>query len=237
VAGTVYPWEPMLGRAFILAVVLGLGVAPAGALAASRDAASTNAYLAAAASDLSAAVASMHTTIQASIDALNSRYASECPRVGAGSPQDEEADAMTFEVAGALWSTAYHADARIVESFVNAVAPLRWSNPKITRDAHAYAASFHELAVLPLPNMCAEIRAWSADGFKAIPAATTQFVRHLESINGQALPLALLAPYEGPAQRALATRVAHLESQFDAMETMLGQVWWDMTLETLGLPQ
>lgn len=219
-------------------MLLGVGLlVPSAAIAASQDVASTNAYLAAASTDLRAAIASMPTTIDASVTALNSRYAAECPRVAAGSIQDEAADPMTFEVAGALWSTGYHADAKIVDSFDRAVKPLRWSNTAITHEVDGYAASLHELSVLPLPGLCGDMRAWAAGGFSAIPATTTQFDRHVEAIEGHPLKLALLAPYEGPTQRALAARVAGLEARFEELEGELSQKWFDETLETLALPQ
>jgi hypothetical protein len=227
----------MLWRTMIVAVAIAFSGTPAQAIAASRDAASTDTYLAAAYTDLRAAVASMPTTIDANVDALDRRYASECPRVAAGSIQDEAADPMTYEVAGALWSAAYHTDAKIVQAFDAAVRPLRWSNPTIARDVDSYAASLHQLSVLPPPDLCADMRSWAAGSFSAIPSSTTQFDRHVEAIEGHPLPLALLVPYEGPAQRALATRVASLESRFEELEGELSQKWFDMTLETLALPQ
>jgi hypothetical protein len=227
----------MLFRTALLAVALAACVAPTGTLAASQDVASTDAYLATASTDLRAAIASMPTTIDASVDALNRQYAAECPRVAADSIQNEAADPMTYEVAGALWSTAYHTDAKIVQAFDRAVKPLRWSNATITRDVDSYAASVHQLSVLPLPDLCGDMQAWRASGFSAIPASTTQFDRHVEAIEGHPLPLALLAPYEGPAQRALAAHVAKLESRFEELEGEFSQKWFDMTLETLALPQ
>jgi hypothetical protein len=227
----------MLARTVLFAVVLVVGLTPAAAIAASQDVASTDAYLATASTDLHAVIASMPTTINANVDALNRRYAFECPRVAAGSDQDEAADPMTYEVAGALWSTAYHTDAKIVQSFDAAVRTLRWSNPTITRDVNSYAASLHQLSVLALPDLCADMRAWAAGGFSVIPPTTTQFDGHVEAIEGHPLPLALLAPYEGPAQRALAARLASLEGRFEELEGELSQKWFDMTLETLALPQ
>jgi hypothetical protein len=227
----------MLGRTLILAVALAAVCAPRAAIAASQNVSSTDAYLAAAATGLRGVVASMPTTINANVTALNRRYGAECPRVAAGSTQDEAADPMTYEVAGALWSTAYHTDAKIVQAFDRAVKPLRWSNVTITRDVGGYAASVHELSVLPLPDLCGDMRSWAATGYSAIPPTTTQFDRHVETIEGHPPPLALLAPYEGPAQKALAAHVASLEAQFEALEGELSQKWFDMTLETLALPQ
>jgi hypothetical protein len=220
----------------VVAVALAVGFAPAPAAAAPQDVTSTNTYLTAGYAALRAAIANMHV-VGANVDELNRRYAAECPKVGAGSPQNEAADPMTYEVAGALWSTAYHTDESIVRAFVRAVKPLRWSNAKITRNADSYAASLADLAALPLPDLCGDVRTWSLGGFAAIPTTTTQFDQRVESIEGHPIPLRLLAPYEGAADRALAARVARLENELDSMETMLGQEWWDMTLETLALNQ
>jgi hypothetical protein len=228
----------MLARALIAAVALTVvGCMPAAAFGSSQDVASTDAYLAAASTDLRLAIASMTGTVNTRIAALDRRYGSECPNVDAGSIQDEAADPMTYEVAGALWSTGYHADASIVESFDHAVAPLRWSNATITRQVHGYAASLHELSVLAPPNLCADMQAWRASGFSVVPTTTARFDHHVEAIEGHPLPLTLLAPYEGPAQRALAARVARLEDRFEELEGELTQKWFDGTLETLSLPQ
>jgi len=220
----------------IAAVALAAGFAPAGAGAAPRDVAATNTYLTAGYAALRATIASM-PAVNANVEKLNRQYAAECPGVAAGSPQSEASDPMTYEVAGALWSTAYHTDAAIVHAFVRAVKPLRWSNGAITRNADSFAASLQELAVLPLPDLCGDVRTWRAGGFTTIPASTTQFDTHVEAIEGHPLPLRLLAPYEGPAQRALAARVAGLERRLEELEGELSQKWFDMTLETLALPQ
>jgi hypothetical protein len=220
----------------MLAVVLALGFAPSGAVAAQRDVASTHAYLEAGYVALHAAVASMRT-VEANVEKLNHKFSMECPKVGAGSPQTEEEQQMAYEVAGALWSTAYHTDAKVVQTFVRAVKPLHWSNSRITRIAQGYAASLHELAVLPQPDLCGDVRTWGADGYKAVPVSTTQFNRHLEAIEGNPIPWSLIAPYVQPADKALVARDRRLLTQLEHMETELGQSWWDMTLETLALNQ
>jgi hypothetical protein len=226
----------MLGRLAILAAVLAVGLGPTGAAAAPRDVASTHTYLVAGYAALHATVANMRV-VAANVNKLNRKFSAECPRIGVGSPQNEESQHMSFEVAGALWSTAYHTDAGTVQAFVRAVKPLRWSNSKITRIAQSYIKSLHELTVLPLPDLCGDVRAWSANGFRTIPASTLQFDKHLETIEGKPIPPHLIDPYVQPADKALAARDEHLLTQLEHMETMLGQDWWDMTLETLALNQ
>ena len=221
----------------MLAAMGVLCLAPADAAAAPRDTSSTNAYFVAADTELRATIASIHTNVQASIDALNGQYAAECPGAGAGAPVDGRQNPIVLELVGAGWATSFRSDARIIQAFARAVQPLRWSDVRITRDLAGYVSSLKELSELPLPDLCADIRSWSASGFETIPAATVQFDRRLEAIHGEPPPLGLLVPYERPAQEILAARFARLESTLGALETMTEQNWGDMLLETLSLPQ
>ena len=223
-------------RVAMLAAMGALCLAPAGAVAAPRDTSSTNAYLVATVSELRATIASFHN-VQANIDALNGRYAAECPGEGAGAPNNGQQNPVVLELAGAGWATTFRSDSRIIQAFERAVEPLRWSDARITRDLAGYVSSLRELSELPLPDLCADLRSWSASGFQTIPVATVQFDRRLEAIHGEPPPASLLVPYEGRAQRILAARVARLESTLGALETTSEQAWGDMLLETLGLPQ
>lgn len=226
----------MLGRLGILAVVLTLGLTPTSQAATPRDLATTHTYLTAGYTTLRAAIASM-SSVGTGIDQLNRKLASECPDVGAGSPQSEEEQHLSYEVFGALLSTAYHTDAKIVQRFLRTVKPLRWSNNKVTRAADSFATSLRELVALPMPNLCGDVRAWHAGGFNAVPTDTLRFDRHVEDIEGKIISQQLLAPYEAPADKALATRDLRLYTKLEALETTLGENWWDMTLETLALNQ
>jgi hypothetical protein len=234
-ASTIPLWG-MLRRLSTLAVVLIVGLAPAGAVAAPSDVSTTHNYLAANYAFLHAVRASEHAA-NTNVAKLNRTLASECPSVGAGAPQNEEAQHMSYEVAGALWATLYHTDAKAVQAFIRAVRPLKWSNGKITHIAQAYVRSLSELATLASPDLCGDIRAWSADGFKAVPTATIQFDRHVEAIEGKSIPLHLLTPYEQPTDKDLAARAAHLETQLDDAETVVGFNDWDTLLQTLALNQ
>src|SRR5580693_4556812 len=184
----------MLGRLGMLGAVLTLVLAPACQAASPRDEATTHIYLTAGYTTLQAAIASMGT-IGSSVDGLNHRLSAECPRVGAGSPQSEEEQHLSYEVFGALESTAYHADAKIVQRFLRIVKPLRWSNGKVTRAADSFAKSLDELLTLPMPNLCGDISAWKAGGFNAVPADTLEFDHHVEAIEGTIVPQRLLGPY------------------------------------------
>jgi hypothetical protein len=216
--------------------VLAFGAVPASASAAPRDTASTQAYLKAAHTALQAVV-SKWSTVEASIHALDVRFHSECPNVGAGSPQNEEEQKLSYEVAGALWATGYHTDINVVRTFVKAVAPLKWSNPAITRDARRFTKGLQEMATLSVPNLCGDVRTWAAGGYKAVPADTAQYDSHVEAIEVKEIPRGLLLPYLPASDRALLVQTEHLATRFEELEFSRGQVDWNTALETLGLNQ
>jgi hypothetical protein len=226
----------MLGRLGTFAVALTLGLAPASATAAPRDVTSTHRYVVAAYAALHATVTTW-PSVQANIRKLDLRFHTECPEVGAGSPQNDDEQKLSAEVAGALWATGYHTDAKIVRAFVKAVKPLRWSNPAINRSAHKYTTALLEMTNLPIPDLCGDVRSWSADGFKAVPASTAQYARHLEAIEVKEIPRRLLTPYVQPADKGLVTKVLHLANRYAELEFMNGQDDWNMLLETLALNQ
>jgi hypothetical protein len=220
----------------IVMAVLAVGLIPADATAAPLDVASTHTYLVAGYAALHATVTTW-SSVETSIHKLDLRFHTECPNVGAGSPQSEEEQKLSYEVAGALWATGYHTDAKIVRAFVKAVSPLRWSNPAINRSARRFTRGLHEMTVLPIPDLCGDVRAWGAGGFKAVPASTEQYVRRVEAIEVKEIPRRLLAPYVQPADRGLRARDERLATQFEELEFSRGQTDWDRLLETLALNQ
>jgi hypothetical protein len=202
--------------------------------AASRDLASTHAYLAASYKLLHAAV-STWSSVEASIHRLDLRLHAQCPDAGAGSPQNEEEQKLSYEAAGALWATGYHTDAGIVRTYVHTLNRLTWSNPKITRDARRLVKGLLEMTALRVPDICADARAWRADRFGAMPADVDLYDRHVEAIDIHEIPQRLLAPYVQPADRALRERVEHLARRFAEIEFMRGQADWIALLEVVGL--
>jgi hypothetical protein len=222
--------------ALLAAMVLGLGLAPLGANAAPADVASTHAYIRANDAFVRETYARVGST-QASIAGLNRKLGRECRGAGGGSPQNEESQKLSYEVSGALWSVSYGADAGPIRAFAQAVRPLRWSNPKLTRIAQGYARSLRELAALALPNLCGDVRAWSASGFRVVPATTIRFDRHVEAIAGHTIPPRLLSPYEQSADRGVLERTSRLEAKLEHIEVVTGFSDWASLLETLGLNQ
>jgi hypothetical protein len=227
-----------MGRWFVVALaVLALGSATTDALAASqRDGDSTHAALLAAYSALHGIV-STWPTIEAGLGKLDRRFAMECPDVGAGSPQNESEQRLSYEVAGALWATAYHTDAKYADKFINAVSTLRWSNPSIVHRGLEFVVGLHEMIALKVPDICGDVRTWTAGGFTTAPADTQQFDDHVESINVEIPSPRILAPYTRPTDRGLLGRVEHLVTRFEELEFTVGQRFWNTLLETLALNQ
>lgn len=226
----------MLGRLGIVMGVLAVGLMPSGAAAAPRDAASTHAYLVAGYTALHAVVGKW-SAIEADLRKLDARFSSECPKVGAGGPQSEEEQRLAYEVAGALWATAYHTDAGIIRKFVKAVKPLRWSNPAVNRSAHRFVTGLQEMAALSVPDLCGDVRAWIAGGFNAVSPTTERYDKHVEAIEVKQVPRRLLIKYVQPSDRALLDRVERLDTRFSELEFSTGQDSWDSLLETLALNQ
>jgi hypothetical protein len=220
----------------IVVALFAVGLVPAHARAASRDVASTHAYLVAGYAALHAVVGKW-SSVEADIHKLNLKFRSECPNVGAGSPQSEEEQKLSYEVAGALWATGYHTDAKIIETFVKAVKPLSWSNPAVNRGARKFITGLHEMSVLSIPDLCGDVRAWNAGGFKAVSPKTEQYDRHVEAIEVKEIPRRLLLRYVQPSDKGLLTRVERLYTRFSELEFTTGQDSWNMLLETLALNQ
>ena len=226
----------MLKRVATLTAVLAVtvAIAPATAGATSRDIASTRTYLTASYTVLHTAV-STWSSVEASIHSLDLRFHAECPDAGAGSPENEEEEKLSYEVTGALWATGYHTDAAIVRTYVNTVERLTWSNPQITRDARRLAGGLREMVGLQVPDICADIRAWHANDFGPMPADVEPYDQHVEAIEIHEIPWTLLNPYVPPADGALLKRVKQVATRFDELEFMRGQDDWIALLEVVGL--
>jgi hypothetical protein len=166
---------------------------------------------------------------------LNGSLARDCPQVGSGSPENEASQPVSHEVVAALWSLAYGADAGPIRAFVAGAKRLRWSNPAITHIAARYAASLHQLATLPLPNLCDTVTSWKASGFQVVPPATLSLVQRVEAIELTRIPARLLAPYERGSDKSILARTTHLETRLEENEFVVGQTDWLQLLGTLGL--
>ena len=200
-----------------------------------RDMSATHAYIQANYALARVAVARIPVS-EARIQDFNRKLGAQCPQAGRGTPINEASQPMSYEVAVALWSLAYGADAGPIRKFLEAVKPLKWSSPRISRAARSYADELNALATLPLPDLCTDVRAWTASGFQTIPANVAALDRRVEAIEPQPVPNAWLAPSEQGADAAIAARTRKLEKKLSETEFEVGQDDWIQVTGTLGLP-
>ena len=226
----------MLRHVATLIAVLAVtaAIVPATAGATSRDVASTHTYLTASYTILHTAVRTW-PSVEASIHSLDLRFHAECPDAGAGSPEDEEEEKLSYEVAGALWATGYHTDAAIVRTYVHTINRLTWSNPQITRDAHRLTRGLQEMVALQVPDICADIGAWHANGFGPMPADVEPYSQHVEDIDIHEIPWSLISPFVPPSDSSLLSRVKQVATKFEELEFVRGQSDWIALLEVVGL--
>jgi hypothetical protein len=223
----------MGGRATLLAALaLLLTAVPAGA--APQDVAATHAFIQANYALARASVARIGPA-QAKIERFNGKLAGECPRVGSGSPQDEESQPVAHLVAIALWSISYGTNAGPIRTFAQAVKHLRWGNHGITAIAQGYAKGLRDMATIPLPDLCGVVAAWKATGYKVVPAAALDLVRRVEAIETKPIPPSLLAPYERGSDAGVLAATLRLESTLEEKEIRLGLDDTFQVLQTLEL--
>jgi hypothetical protein len=223
------------GLTLLFVALLALTASSTSARAGAGDLAATQAYLRA----NYALVHAGRTDVavgEAAVKRLLGKVRGECPRAAAGSPEDPSAEQLSNEVVGAMTIAALRPAGGAIRAFVRAVAPLRWSNPQLTRQAAAYARKLKALVALEPPDLCADVRAWSAGGFHALPATTTQFdllFTRVDVTLGE-VPTRLFEPYERSSERAIIARTKRLEDQLTEAEARAVALW-GKALEALAL--
>ena len=209
----------------LLAALAGLAVAPSAALAGSGDAAATQSYLQANYALVRVARSHLASSEAGPLHVL-AQVQRECPKAGAGSPQDPESTQMSDEVIGAMVFSAYPPDRQAMQAFVRAVSGLHWSNRGLTNAIRGYTGDLKTFLSLSAPNLCGDVRAWAASGFHTLPATTVAFV-------GKFMPawVALgylpkqLAQFESASGKSLARRANGAEVALTDGEARAVEHW------------
>ncbi len=192
-------------------------LAPA-ALASSGNISTTQTYVQANYAALRVVISHLATS-EAQPLRVRAQVQRECPQVGAQSPQDGESTEMSDEVIGAMVISAAQPDLQAIRTFVRAVSGLSWSDKGLTRAIRAYADDWKTTLGLPAPNLCADVKAWAADDYHALPASTVTFVeKFMPAWVGAGFLPAQLSRYESSATKALAQRSNRLEEQVSEAE-------------------
>jgi hypothetical protein len=250
--------------------------APAGARepALAENAAATRVYLTATNSFEEAELANLPRGIAAG-EASAAQISSECPGVLTGAPPHEEVLGFGFvsspsqprpsaraegertrqarqlgflksELSIALGDAQSQPDREATATLLQALTPLRWSNPSIALLMHITLEALQQELDQPTPPVCADMKSWVASGYLTLSPASKEFERSTESdlkiVFGlfalaprlQTLPKSL-APYENAADRALMRHIEALTAQLhDQGETRAETL---KRLETtVGLP-
>jgi hypothetical protein len=195
----------------VLVLLACAAVAPA-ALAKSADVAATRAYIRANYALVRAARANL-ASAETGVKSLANQITAQCPLAAAGSPQDYDSEQLSLEVVGAMTISGYRLDDAAAAAFAHAVRSLRWSDRALTRIVRTYAAQLPALTTLALPDVCADVQAWAASGYRTLPASTVQFDASYEAddIQAEEVPLRLLTPYEDAVEASLVRRTRRLE--------------------------
>ncbi len=91
--------------------------------------------------------------------------------MAAEAPQNHDSEQLTNEVVGALTIAAYQPDTDSMGAFARAVRGLHWSNRMLTHTVRTYATKLQGFATLAPPDICADVKAWAAGGFRRCPRA------------------------------------------------------------------
>lgn len=214
----------MLGGA-----MMALAVPPA-AMAAG-DGSTTDAYLRANYALVQVGYAHLHTSI-AGYRGVLSQVRGQCPRAGAGSPQDPESTELSNEVIGAMVLAAAKPDLPAIRTYLRAVSGMRWSSSSVTRAVSGYAANLGRLYRLSSPDLCGDIARWAASGFRALPSTTLSFDKvFYPSWVALGLVPPGIAGFENGEGRALAHDAERLESKLTEAEAEAVETWGDIMNE------
>ncbi len=195
---------------------------PAPALAATHadDAAATRAYLRAENAYEDSAYPALSASV-AAMDARINKIAGECPSALTYAPRDAAFGELGEEAFITMFVAGLAPEQPMLLRLSGVIARLRWSDHRLSRLVHAEADEERAIVTLALPDMCADIAAWKASAYAALPPSAVGFLAHVQAIESssivepreelrEAVIMRLLRPYEGPAERRTAERVRRL---------------------------
>jgi hypothetical protein len=199
----------------------------------------------------------------------------ECPGVLAGAPSGEHEVSFTsfqaqtpvspraegeqhrqatqredikFELSIALDGARSQPNREASEALIAALTPLRWNNPLVTLLIHLTVAGAQAELELPVPNVCADMSAWVASGFKALSPVSKAIAAHTEAILKEAFELigiaaqgdlkpflTIFSRYETASDRALAQHVQTLTAELHSSSVAQENTLKDLEA-TVGLP-
>jgi hypothetical protein len=162
--------------------------------------------------------------MEAAANAYQRRVSAECPGILAHAPDGSGLEEAVVESVGAVAAAMNPFVSQAGDSFALGTEQLRWSSASVTRSARALAENLKaQTATLP-PDLCGDLRAWVASGYRQLPMAARQFVAQFSTPHPP-FPwevLRILSRFEGPRLSAEARRVKGLEERWLALGFLLG---------------
>jgi hypothetical protein len=130
--------------------------------------------------------------------------------------------------------------------FARAVDRLSWSNRRLTRLVRALAVEEVAVVGVVLPDVCADIAAWKASAYAALPPSATGFLARVGAIESgslvgpseesrEAAIRRLLVPYEALGVRRAAKRLEQREQRTDRMLGEAAEAARTMLAAALGV--
>jgi hypothetical protein len=209
-----------------LATAACLATGAASALAQPADVTSTRTYIQANYALVRAAGSHLASSEAAPLSVVLREVRRECPNAAAGSPQNEDSTQLSDEVIGAMVIAAIRPDLRDVAAFVRVAGGLRWSSRALTRAIHSYATKLRTLSRLAPPNLCGDVRAWVAGGYRTLAPSTVRFdQRFLPAWVALGELPSLLKPYERPDERGALRRSDQIEVELTDGEARAVESW------------
>jgi hypothetical protein len=151
--------------------------------------------------------------------------------VGERTRQEEQLSALESELAEALFLSYQQASRQAWLAYAAALRPLHWSKSLINAEVHEHVAELEAEMAAPVPNACADMKAWVASGYHTLAAGTKRLRTPQEKRerSGPTTPLeSQLARYEGRAAKALIAKSRGLEKRLVhgllALETITQQL-------------
>jgi hypothetical protein len=219
--------------------------APAPAVARVDDAAATQAYLRASEAYARAHYAAVRASV-AAIEAYGNQIAVECPSALTFAPRDQAFEELGEEAIKTSLYTGLAPVRSALLRLVHVLGHLTWSDRTLTQLVRAEAAQEQAHATLALPDVCADIAAWKASAYAALPQDTHGFLARLEGLESgstigpseesrEAAIVRLLRHYERQGQRRAALRIERLLARTSGLLTAAALVARGKLAAALGV--
>jgi hypothetical protein len=189
------------------------------AAAASGDRRAIASYVRAADSFVRARAAEIGATVTA-INAEAAKIEGGCPSVLVGAPRGRQLNELAVEPSGAVLFSGAVPDRGAMLLFARQVSGLRWRDGRVTRLVRSLASEERAIANLVIPDVCADLRAWVASGYRTLSYNRMAFLKQAnaigngvgakeESLNDAILPA--LRPHESSGEKVITKHSQRLE--------------------------